>query len=81
MQQFRGGLTFKAHRLCVSLNSKLEGNNGVEDLLKCARPSKQSRYHTLLEGRCKATWNREFKFPWREAGPPNHLNDEVDSDH
>ena len=32
------------------------------------------------EGRCKATWKREFKLPWREAGPPNHHDDEVDSD-
>ena len=24
----------------------------------------------LEEGRCKATWKREFKLPWREAGPP-----------
>ena len=31
------------------------------------------------EGRYKATWKREFKLPWREAGPPNHLDDEVDS--
>ena len=23
---------------------------------------------------------REFKLPWREAGPPNHHNDKVDSD-
>ena len=23
---------------------------------------------------------REFKLPWREAGPPNHLDDKVDSD-
>ena len=22
----------------------------------------------------------EFKLPWREAGPSNHLDDEVDSD-
>ena len=27
------------------------------------------------EGRCKATWKREFKLPWREAGPPNHHDD------
>ena len=27
-----------------------------------------------------ATWKREFKLPWREAGPPNHHDDEVDSD-
>ena len=32
------------------------------------------------EGRCKATWKREFKLPWREAGPPNHHDDKVDSD-
>ena len=31
-------------------------------------------------GRCKATWKREFKLPWCEAGPPDHLNDKVDSD-
>ena len=24
-------------------------------------------------------WKREFKFPWREAGPPNQHNDKVDS--
>ena len=24
------------------------------------------------EGRCKATWKREFKLPWREAGSPNY---------
>ena len=32
------------------------------------------------QGRCKATWKREFKLPWREAGPPIHLDDKVDSD-
>jgi len=26
-----------------------------------------------------ATWRREFKLPWREAGPPNHLADKMDS--
>ena len=24
-------------------------------------------------------WKREFKLPWREAGPPNHHDDKVDS--
>jgi len=33
-----------------------------------------------VEGRCKATWKREFKLPWRKAGPPNHHDDKVDSD-
>jgi len=32
------------------------------------------------EGRCKATWKREFELPWREAGPPNHRDDKVGSD-
>jgi len=29
---------------------------------------------------CKATWKREFQLPWREASPPNHHDDKVDSD-
>ena len=32
MQRLRGGLVFKDHRPCVSLNSRLEGNK-EEDLL------------------------------------------------
>ena len=35
---------------------------------------------TCQEGRYKATWKREFKFPWHKASPPNHLDDKVDSD-
>ena len=31
MQRFRGGLVFKAHRLCVSLNSRLESNKEEEN--------------------------------------------------
>ena len=34
----------------------------------------------MQKGRCKATWKREFKLPWREAGPPNHVDDKVDAD-
>ena len=30
--------------------------------------------------RCEAAWRREFKLSLREAGPPNHLDDNVDSD-
>ena len=26
------------------------------------------------------TWKKKFKIPWREAGPPNHLDDNVDLD-
>ena len=28
----------------------------------------------------KATWKREFKLPWREAGPLDHHDDTVESD-
>ena len=31
VQRFRGGLEFKEHRLCVSLNSRLEGNKEEEE--------------------------------------------------
>ena len=31
MQRFRGGLVFKAHRLCVSLNSRLGTNKEEEE--------------------------------------------------
>ena len=30
----------------------------------------------VLEGRCKAALQEECKLAWREAVPPNHLNDE-----
>ena len=36
------------------------------------------------KGTCTATWKREFKLSWREAGPLNHhddKDDQVDSDH
>ena len=36
MQRFRGGLVFKAHRLCVSLNSRLESNKEEEET--CTKP-------------------------------------------
>ena len=32
------------------------------------------------ESICMATWKGEFKLPWREAGPPDHHDDEVDSE-
>ena len=35
---------------------------------------------TFLEGRRKVSFKREFEVPWREAGPPNHHGDKVDSD-
>jgi len=32
------------------------------------------------EGRCKATWKREFKLPCREAAPPAHASAATHSD-
>ena len=32
------------------------------------------------EGGYTATWNLEFKLPWREAALPNHHDDKMDSD-
>jgi len=28
----------------------------------------------------QCAWNREFRLPWREAGPPYHHDNKVDSD-
>ena len=38
----------------------------------------RTKHPRLME--MAATWNREFKLLWCEAGPPNHLDDKVDSD-
>ena len=43
----------------------------------CVTPG---RYHFSQEGWCKATWKGEFKAPWREADPPDHHDDQIDSD-
>ena len=34
----------------------------------------------LSDNKCVCVSGREFKVPWREAGPPNHHDDKVDSD-
>ena len=46
----------------------------------CARVPVSGAHFRAYEGRYKATWTRKYKLPWREAGPPNHLDAEVDSD-
>ena len=61
---------------------------GVTDRRRAVLPrevdAREVDCHGHVEGlgktRCKAPWNREFEFPWREAGPPNHHDDQVDSD-
>ena len=42
--------------------------------------SVEERALDSLTAKYKATWTRESKFLWREAGPPNHLDNKVDSD-
>ena len=52
--------------LCAG-RSDLEGVAGIRDV-------------ETYKGRCKATWKRDLKLPWREAGPLNRLDDKVDSE-
>ena len=48
MQRLRGGLVFKAHRLCVSLNSRLESNKEEEEGMGCGRTTPLGG----VQGRC-----------------------------
>ena len=63
-------LTLEPH--VVYISSRPPQNLGVP------KPSYSTEW-IGQEGRCEATCKREFKLPWREAGPPNHYDDEVDS--
>jgi len=40
VQRLRGGLVFKAHRLCLSLNSRLESNKEEEKKYSTQGPSR-----------------------------------------
>ena len=51
----------------------------LQGLLRASRPNCR-RERQLQAFRCKATWKRELKLPWREVGPPYHHDDKVDSD-
>jgi len=58
MQRFRGGLVFKAHRLCVSLNSRLESNKEEErrsDAVSETVSQPASRRATMLRHRTQVT--------------------------
>ena len=59
------------------MGGHLEGR--AEDFAFLGAPPLQNVRSPVKEGKYKATWKREFKVPWREAGPPNHLDDKVDS--
>jgi len=71
------GFNVYASGLRIEGGTVSPGVSEAESAKGTARPRKTS---TFLEGRYRATWKREFKRPWREAGPPNHHDDIVDSD-
>ena len=80
---------FKADRLLYHstiglrvIKKKRSTGGGARELFVLVRiePSAVHEVHLIEEGRYKATWKREFKLPWHEAGPPNHHDDKVDSD-
>ena len=67
------------------LKQHLDGARGSDRNQMAQAPPRwmrpcQDQHLPNVEGRCKATWKREFKLPWREAGPPNHHDDKVVSD-
>ena len=47
MQRFRGGLVFKAQRLCVSLNSRLESNEEEATVRVWSLPSTKNTLKRL----------------------------------
>ena len=67
-----GGLFGKLQYKCL-----LEEVASVGDWLKICL---QLKFRVVEEGGCKATWKMESMLPWREAGPPDHHDDKVDSD-
>ena len=53
----------------------VEARGRAEDQVQVSRHLREQLRFCLFHrkvDRCKATWKKEFKLPWREAGPPNH---------
>ena len=59
MQRFRGGLVFKAHRLCVSLDTRLDSNKEEEEDRERALTV---RSHTTFSNGCARLAVRELFF-------------------
>ena len=49
----------------------------LSDLDMADECTMSASFATYQEGRCKATWKRQFKLLRRKAGPPNYLDDKV----
>ena len=57
------------------------GGGLVLDLRKLLKTEfAEATAHLPAGGRCKATWKRDSKLPWREASSLDHHDDIVDSD-
>ena len=79
VQRFRGGLVFKAHRICVSLNSRLASNKeGVHADAGVDPPDHRLRKHlhqrvrihfiiVMIRWTGLAPWEFEFPFPGSRA--------------
>ena len=81
VQRFRGGLVFKADRLCVSLNSGLEINQEQEDVRQhllfkryCAKSSKNYRdfppgfLFCLTSRNLQHRLNKKIQSTWNTSG-------------
>ena len=69
--------------MCISrclLPTTESGTNGCPEIGPLEAASTSIVNVVRMEGRCKATWKREFKLSWREAGPSNRQDDKVDLD-
>ena len=77
--------TISGHGMRFDLNhikNETEGCTQLRNLFgeqsRCWRNHEPYSYVRAAHG--QATWKREFKLPWREAGPLNRLDEKVDSD-
>ena len=50
VQKFRGGLVFKAHRLCASHNSRLESNKEEEKIARLESNEEERRVEGFTAG-------------------------------
>ena len=66
--------------VCVCVIERERGCVSERERVREQRRSALQHLPRGLKGSCKATWEKEFKLPWREAGPPNYHDDIVEWD-
>ena len=80
--RFRGGLVFKAHGLCVSLNSRLESNEEEEDiaegLIGAGRetPTCCSKEHTHITVHQEVVWREPLSSDERKTQKASRSSEE-----